>query len=76
MEQVPICESIGLTREAGTSQHGPATVTGSETTFYVTGGIWEGVVERRSGVRRTACLAITVRPASDGDGDFSFINYG
>ena len=44
--------------------------------IYVTGGIWEGVVERRSGVRRTACLAITVRPASDGDGDFSFINYG
>ncbi len=38
--------SIGLTREAGTSQHGPATVTGSEATYMSlekSGKAWQSV---------------------------------
>ena len=61
---------IGLTREAGWSPARSRHCIREQDHIYVTGAIWEGVVERWSGARRTACLAITVRPASDGKGIF------
>ena len=74
LEQVPICfgddSGIGLTREAGWSPARSRHCSREQDHIYVTGAIWEGVVERWSGARRTACLAITVRPASDGKGIF------
>ena len=70
---MPICRErfgIGLTREAGWSPARSRHCSREQDHIYVTGAIWEGVVERWSGARRTACLAITVRPASDGKGIF------
>ena len=37
--------------------------------------LWEGAEEQWSGARRTALSAITVWPASDGEGDFECIPY-